>query len=159
MSPKARICLICRRSFEPNLRTRHQKVCSREPCQKERKRRKWRRWAAGHHAQRRFKARLWARSRPDYWRDYRKSHKDYALNDNKRRCLAAKRIQRSAKQTLIRAYCAERIASIRRLAKKVANSAKPTPIARLGMDMADYLYWRDVSAKQTHMVSTGPPSA
>ena len=157
MPRKAKCCLIWLVSFEPDPRTRHQRVCSGEPCQRERKRRKWRRWAAGHRRQRQIKARLWARSRPAYWRDYRKSHPDYAARDNKRRCLAAKRARRSAKQTLMLAHRAERIASIRRLAQQAARSAKQTPIFRLGMELADYLCWRDSSAKQTHMVLTGPP--
>ena len=159
MPPKVRICLICRVSFKPDSRTRHQKVCSRGPCQSERKRRKWRRWATGHRHQRRLKSRLWARSRPDYWSDYRKSHPAYRAREIKRMRLKRARSRRVAKQTLIRRAVIERLRQIEALDRYAKIVAKPTPIARQVNGVIEFLIWKEGVAKQTHIVSSSLPGA
>src|SRR3989338_1881046 len=101
MALKTKLCPICRKPFTPDPRAaKHQRVCSAEACQKERKRRKWRRWATRHKEQRKGKLCLWAEAYPHFWQHYRQENEGYRKQDNKRRCRAAKRARRSAKQTL-----------------------------------------------------------
>jgi len=153
---KTRPCLICLKPFTPDLRTaKHQRVCCDEACQKERKRRKWRRWAARHKEQRKGKLRLWAEAYPYFWRHYRQENEDYRKKDNKRRCRAAKRARRSAKQTLIWVQRAEGIGRLEDLAAQIQRSAKQTLIARGFLEVAGCLRLGVPSAKQPHIVSAG----
>lgn len=151
MENQQRQCSICQQYFYPNPRTGRQKICSRASCQKERKRREWRRWAARNTEQRKLKLRSWSCAYPHYWRCYRKTHPDYTARDNRRRCLSAKKSWRSAKQSLIKSMCAERLKAINNPGLSEKNSAKQTLIARQINDLVKYLIWRDCSAKHIHI--------
>lgn len=101
MTLKPKHCLVCRKAFSPNYRTPTQNICSRVQCQKERKRRKWRRWATGHGKQRRDKLRLWAQAYPHYWRHYRSNKAKAAYLEREIQRMRSKRkaLRRVAKQT------------------------------------------------------------
>lgn len=149
---KKRKCPICLDLFEPDPRTaKHQKFCSKDTCQKERKRRKWRRWAARNLGQKNLKIRLWAKSYPNYWRHYRRTHPEYVKRDNHRRCLKLRKQRCSAKQTLIKNACSERIKEIQNLEQITKNSAKQTLMFSMIKKIAEYLILKEYSAKHTHM--------
>lgn len=157
MTLKVKRCLICRKVFTQGRRNPQQKVCPGIKCQKERKRRKWRRWAAGHRKQRRDKLRLWAQAYPHYWRRYRKSNDHYRAQDNARRKKAHRRRRRAAKQTHFKTLYIEKLRSIQASGTSGKNAAKPTPMQRRINDVLECLIWRESAAKQTHIetVSAG----
>lgn len=123
------------------------KVCSKVECQKERKNRKWRLWAAMNVEVRKVKLRVWAKAYPHYWRHYRQRHPEYVARDNHRRCLSLRRQFYSAKQIQIKALVAERIQGIKNLLLEHRNSAKQTQLSAWVNSLAEYIIWRDSSAK------------
>lgn len=152
MPLNSKFCLICKESFVPDPRTcRHQKVCSGASCQRERKRRQWRRWAAGHKKQKKIKARLWAQSRPGYWAQYRKSHPAYRIREIKRLRLKRRSLRRVAKQTLIRHDFVDRLRAIESMDPGGINVAKQTLMARQIRGVIECLIWKEAVAKQTAM--------
>lgn len=153
MIVKSKTCLICRKAFIPDSRSPKQNVCSGVECQKERKRRKWRRWAARHRKQRRDKLRLWAQAYPHYWRRYRKNNDHYRSQDNVRRKKAHRRRRRAAKQTHFKTLYIERLKCIQAAGDCGKNAAKPTPIQRRINEVLECLIWRENAAKQTHIAA------
>ena len=156
--PPERACSICRVIFKPDPRTRRgqgyrQKVCSRPECQRERKRRYWRRCMASRpKSLKRHKeqTRRWARA-AGYWKQWRKGHPHYAAKDNLRRRLAAKAARRSAKQVQTRRRRAERIGCLRQMIAEAETSAKQAQFLPVIVGLVDYLDDRDCSAKQVQM--------
>lgn len=70
----------CRRHFLPNPRVKSQRYCSREGCQRVRKRLWQRQMMRSDHdyrANQRDCQRRWRKQNPDYWRKYRMSHPLY----------------------------------------------------------------------------------
>ncbi len=82
-------CEFCQKWFEPQHRARrHQRYCSNETCQLERKIVNNKDWHGRHpdyNKARKSKIRSWAKSYPNYWREWRKRHPDYVAQDNLRR--------------------------------------------------------------------------
>lgn len=150
-------CKICRRLFQPKPNVPKQKVCGGNSCQRERKRRKWRRWSKlnpDYAKSRQAKVRAWAAAYPDYWKHYRSTHPQYVQRDHQRRKAALRSSRRSAKQTQWRqilvdklrllqspdsSICSakqtqylrrvERIEDCLRSTMEAVCSAKPIPIA------------------------------
>jgi len=75
-----RICIFCRRSFEPCPTVPNQQYCSRSGYQKAR-RRKWQKEKLAideaYRANQANCQRAWRQKNPDYWRRYRKTHPAY----------------------------------------------------------------------------------
>ena len=100
-------CMICGELFSPDPRVRlTQKTCDKPSCRRERKRRADQAWRAknpGYSSGRAGKARSWARDYPDYCRQYRANHPDYAQKnrDQTRERMRASRLV-FAKQDAIR---------------------------------------------------------
>lgn len=97
----------------------------------------------------REQTRLWAQAR-GYWKEWRNrtENEPYRLRDNRRRRRARLKAKRAAKQCQLKVLRAERISAIRRMAAQTLAAAKQSQIARLGNEIADYLWWRDCAAKQ-----------
>lgn len=153
MALKQRPCLVCQSLFLPNPRTPQQKVCSQDLCQRERKRRQWRRWAFIHQEQKNRKLRLWAKAYPHYWRHYRK-HKAkpaYRQREIQRMRDRRKSLRRVAKQIQIRALYLERLRRIQTLGAVQKNVAKQTLIARRINEIVECLIWKERVAKQIPM--------
>lgn len=157
-SPPERSCSICQGSFEPDARTRRnrgyrQKVCSEPSCQRERKRRYWRRLMASlpkSLKRHREKTQLWAQAR-GYWKDWRKDHSRYVARDNERRRRARIKAERAAKQVQIRHLRAERIRHLRQMITQVKAAAKQVQFLPVIAGLVDYLDERDCAAKQVHI--------
>jgi len=149
------ICLQCDRSFQPDTRIGDaQRTCSREACQRMRKRAKLRRWRVLHPDRAQShpsKARAWAKAFPDYWQQYRREHPDYRAHDNERRRQARRRARRAAKETLIADISRRKLEALEAL-QSPDVSAKETPIDRRVEVVVDYLVWKERAAKESPMV-------
>lgn len=86
-----KLCLFCGNRFLPAGRNKKQRVCLRKRCQKKRKLKAWRRWAARNKSVKRLKLRVWSRAYPNYWRHYRAAHGTYRRKDIRRRVKARRR--------------------------------------------------------------------
>lgn len=88
-------CSACSRAFEPSPQVPRQSFCSAPECQRERRRRWQREKLASDPDYRENQARSqknWAKEHPDYWREYRQSHPEYAeLNRTKQHSRNRKR--------------------------------------------------------------------
>jgi len=126
-------CRICGRLFRPDPRTgARQRVCGRARCQRERKRRKVRRWRARHLEGVKFHRvtqKLWAKAYPDYWRHYRAAHPAYRRREALRRAEAQRRLRRSANETHWREIAVDKLRLIAEL-RGAGCSANETQIAR-----------------------------
>lgn len=152
MEDNRKQCLICQEMFYPDFRIgERQRICSKEACQRERKKRICRRWAARNSNQRKEKLKLWAKSYPNYWCQYRERHPEYVARDNRRRCLSAKCARRSAKHIHIRTLRAEQLKTILDIGLSEENSAKHIQLARQINGIVDYLFRRDCSAKHIYI--------
>lgn len=156
-------CCYCGRLYRPDPKTaRFQKACSREICQRARKRQKLRRWRTLHpeHAKRyQPKVRAWAKAYPDYWSRYRSSHPKYAKRDNRRRGRAIKRARCSANETSMSRIVVEKLHMLEALGPAIC-SANETPILRRMGAIEDCLRSTVAvvcSAKQTAMAAAAPP--
>ena len=125
-----RRCEFCHEWFTPDPRTvRTQRSCAKPACRKQRSRaavRNWRQQNQDCNKGRGPKIREWAKAYPDYWRQYRRYHPEYAAKDNQRR--------RTARQ-------------------RAKNAAKRNEIHRRVEGILDYLLWKELSAKQNEMAS------
>ena len=75
-----RRCSACGRLFRPCPQVKTQQYCSKDSCQKERKRRwqkKKRAEDPAYRANQLDANKRWREKNPDYWRDYRKRHSEY----------------------------------------------------------------------------------
>jgi hypothetical protein len=146
-------CRVCGRYFRPDPRKRgwnKQRTCGRDSCRQEQSRRKYQDWIKrhpGYQASRRLKVRGWAAAYPNYWRQYRRGHRQYTDRDNQRRLASKKRSQRSAKQTVRRGILVEKLLAVKGF--RAGGSAKQTVIARRVDALVDVLIWREGSAKQS----------
>lgn len=158
MSSKEKRCSICRELFKPDPRTRHnrgyrQRACSKPICQRERKRRYWRRLMASRPKSlkcHKEKTQLWAQAR-GYWKDWRKNHPRYAAKDNERRRRARLKAKRAAKQVQIKRLRAERIERLRHLVADAQSAAKQVQFLPMIIGLVDYLDERDCAAKQVYI--------
>ncbi len=149
-----RRCLICGDGFVPDPRTRQfQKSCSKDSCRRARKAladRAWRARNPGYSSGRAGKTRAWARTYPDYWRDYRAAHPDYAQRNRER---TRERIRASrlvfAKQDAIRRDPVGYLASLRPL----PLFAKQDAMAGLIDGIVDFLLDRERFAKPNDMAA------
>lgn len=77
---KNKRCAACDRLFRPRPQTPNQSFCSNTECQRER-RRQWQRLklqADPDYQDNQARAqRAWNKRNPDYWREYRQSHRQY----------------------------------------------------------------------------------
>jgi len=75
------VCCNCGLFFAPDPRNKNQKYCGKAQCQKARKA-AWQRnrmaTDADYRADQRLSRQKWARSHPDYWRNYRKQNPQIA---------------------------------------------------------------------------------
>ena len=75
-----RVCKNCQKRFRPNPRVKNQHYCSKEECQKAR-RRKWQKnkmsMDEDYRKNQRDCQKRWSQSHPDYWRKYREGHPEY----------------------------------------------------------------------------------
>ena len=75
------ICVCCGAGFEPHPAVKNQQYCSRRGCQRARRRRWQREKLARDEAYRQNQAaaqQAWRARNPDYWRQYRLCHPEYA---------------------------------------------------------------------------------
>lgn len=146
---KQRCCLICREWFIPDPRAcKQQKICSKSYCQKERKRKKWRRWAKRNKGLRNKKLCQWAYAYPHYWRHYRETHPFYRQKEMQRMNQKRKGLHRVAKQTYIRSLFIKRLQGIQTMGLKGQTVAKQTQISRQIQGILDCLIWVSNVAKQ-----------
>lgn len=141
MKPIQKPCAICLKPFERKPNIPKQKVCSRHHCQKERRRRKWRRWAKLHPDRAKHwpaKVQAWARAYPNYWRHYRRRHPGYVQRDNARRLRAIRRSRCSAKQTQWHQILVDKLRSLE-MPNPLICSAKQTPYLRRVENIEDCL--------------------
>jgi hypothetical protein len=77
-------CAACGRNFRPRPQTPNQAYCPTDACQKER-RREWqkakRRVDPDYRDNQAKAQRAWSLSNPDYWRQYRLAHPEYAIRN------------------------------------------------------------------------------
>lgn len=148
--------MICGKEFTPDPRVGHRQcVCSRKKCQKERKRKEWRRWAMRNREVRRLKLRQWAQAYPHYWRARRLKNEEYRRREKARKRKARKRAKRAAKQSQIKGQNIERLQALRQMGKGAQNAAKQSQTARRVEAVVEYLFWRENAAKHIHMAGAG----
>lgn len=151
-----RKCMVCGDVFVPDPRVgSKQKVCGREKCRKERKRRADARWRAANPGYRdQKKMRVWAAQYPRYWRAWRAGHPDYV---ERNRVQTRQRMQASrlvfAKQDAIRRDPVGYLESLR----PPAVFAKQDAIGALFDDLVTFLAVRLLFAKPNDMAL--PPAA
>jgi len=79
-----RKCKACGGHFSPRPQNPDQQFCSKPECQRERKRR-WQQHKRATDADYRDNQararRRWAQTHPDYWRQYRRNHPEYAARN------------------------------------------------------------------------------
>ena len=147
-NPKKR-CVVCHRWYEPDFRIGEgQLACDREECRKERKAeydRQWRKRNPGY-GPGRAQVRQWAKSYPNYWRQYRKTHPAYVERERMGRRSRRQRQKSAAKQVSMRQIAVEKLRSIQDLVPK--NAAKQVLIHRRVGAIVDYLFWKEGAAKQ-----------
>ena len=78
------ICKYCQSSFRPHPKVPHQKFCSRETCQKAR-RRLWQKMKLqnddDYKQNQKDAQQAWTKKNPNYWRIYRKNHPLYVARN------------------------------------------------------------------------------
>ncbi len=150
-------CEFCHEWFTPNPRTiKTQRSCTNPHCRKQRRNRAvrdWRRRNPDCNKGRGHKIRDWAKSYPNYWRQYRRQHPEYTARDNRRRCSAYREHKISAKRNEITRISLEKLESIRKL--EPVSSAKRNEIHRRVEGILDYLFWKERAAKQNEMAFLG----
>lgn len=141
-NPKKR-CYFCHEWYQPDVRTRgHQIACRDRVCSGNRRARADRNWRIKHprnSANWKYKVREWSRDYPYYWRHYRKSHPEYCKRDNRRRVLAARRANHSAKTDAMKQIAVEKLLSIRQIGMEY--SAKTDGTNRRVEGIVEYLFW------------------
>ena len=97
---KTKKCKSCGESFQPLPQVPNQTYCSAINCQHERKR-QWHRSKIkvdrDYQANQASAQKAWGHRHPDYWRDYRRSHPQYAERNKK---LQKKRSLKTVKQII-----------------------------------------------------------
>ena len=82
-----RQCLACGDSFVPCRTVKNQKYCSKYACQRERKRR-WERAKLSdeieYRENRQNAQKQWRENNPDYWCNYRRTHRKYVKRNRER---------------------------------------------------------------------------
>ncbi|ARK96186.1 hypothetical protein [Burkholderia pseudomallei] len=82
-----KLCVCCGDVFEPRPQTPEQVYCSSSACQRARKR-QWQREKlrtdSDYRDNQRDAQRAWLSRNPDYWRQYRRDHSDYATSGRAR---------------------------------------------------------------------------
>lgn len=139
-----RLCLICQNPFLADPRVgRRQRVCSKEACQKARKRRTWRRLAKGWRNKRRITLWEWAQGKATYWKDWRKKpdHCSYREREIKRMRRKRARLARVAKPTQRQRLYIERLQGLKAGLGTRGSVAKPTQIARRLDSLVECLIW------------------
>ena len=157
-TPK-RLCLICQCAFLADPRVgRRQRVCSKDACQKARKRRTWRRLAKGKRNQRRITLWEWAQGKATYWKDWRKKpeHSAYREREIKRMRLKRARQARVAKPIQRQRLYIARLQGLKAMGTP-ENVAKPTQIARRLDSLVECLIWDARVAKPTQMETVRAP--
>lgn len=160
MALKSRHCPICRRVFAPDPRTPKQRVCSAPRCQRERKRRAWRRLMASRSKsleRHRKQTRLWAQAR-GYWKEYRRRQRSAAYKEREIQRMRRKRrsLDRVAKQVLIKAGYLERLDNIQAMGLEAKTVAKQVLIHRRVNALVECLIWHERVAKQVHIETASP---
>lgn len=157
-NPKKR-CTFCGGWYTPDARTRTQQLaCGRWECRKKRKAQADRTWRIKHPdygGSRNMKVRAWARNFPDYWRQYRRTHQEYASKDIERRVRSRSKAELSAKQDAIRQFSLELFQSVQKIG--VEMSAKQDGIARRVEGIEEYLVRKGLSAKPNDTDLVMPP--
>ena len=154
-------CAYCGDGFRPDPRTaKHQKSCGRSACRRARRRQKQRHWRArnpDYERSRLVKRQVWAKAYPDYYRQYRAAHPEYAVRDNLRRVAARRRQKVSANVTALRQVVVEKAARLGAPRQPVL-SANVTALSRRVEAIEDCLLSTVaavVAAKQTGMAAFG----
>ena len=91
--PIRRRCVACGRLFNVRPQIPDQSYCAELPCQRERKRlwQKERRAADPDYKDNQARAQTaWVQRHPDYWREYRASHPEYASQNRERTRIRAR---------------------------------------------------------------------
>lgn len=157
MKVLTKICRYCGRKFRPDPRAvGNQRCCGREPCRRERRRRKWQSWIKRHPdyrkaADQRNKTKAWSKTYPDYWRQYRAANAEYRERERRRMVAKRRRARRVAKQAGIGKIAVGKLRKIESRGPKTV--AKQTGIARRLDGVVQFLLWKEAVAKQTGMVS------
>jgi hypothetical protein len=157
MPIKKKRCQVCRRWFIPDPRTSHQVCCDKPECRKRRKaaaNKKWRLDNPRYDKSRAGKKRAWARGR-DYWRNYRRTHPNYAARDNKRRSKARRSRKCAANQAMRRKIAVGKLESLRNITPD--SAANQDVIARRMEVLVEYLFPQERAANQIH-TDSGPAS-
>jgi hypothetical protein len=82
-----RWCSACGQPFEPRPQTPRQAYCTKDVCQRARKRlwQRTKRSTDGDYRENQAVAQqLWRRNHPDYWREYREEHPGYTVANRER---------------------------------------------------------------------------
>jgi len=98
-----RKCKACGCDFPPRPQNPDQQFCSKLKCQRERKRRwqKHKRATDADYRDNQARAqRRWAQAHPDYWREYRRKHPDYAARNRAQQCERDRRRARRGREDL-----------------------------------------------------------
>lgn len=142
-------CESCYKWFDPNPRSPHQRYCLAPACQKNRKIAAKKRWWLNnpdYGKARQVKIRTWAKGYPDYWRNYRQEHPDYAKKERHRMRSARKKAKSVAKQDAVHQIYVEKLESIRQL--EPVSVAKQDAVYRRINDIVECLLWKEGVAKQ-----------
>jgi hypothetical protein len=161
MKVSKRRCHFCKRWYQPHPRTaHHQRACADPACQEKRKAENNLRWQGqnkGYDKTRGAKKRVWARQYPNYWQHYRVKNLAYREKDNRRRVLARRKTSVSANQAMIRKISVEKLQGIRGKALELsANQAVIKPAMTGIFELAGYLLWKELSAKQDAIANNTP---
>ena len=89
--PKRKQCHYCGKWYVPDPRTaKFRTACQKSSCRKKRKKQAQAAWLkknpryfCSHY----YKTKLWLAKHPDYQRNYRRAHREYAAKDNKLRAI------------------------------------------------------------------------
>jgi hypothetical protein len=143
-------CDYCGRWYSPHPRTwRQQRACAAPACRKRREaqaQQSWRKRHPDYEQGRRLKRRAWAKTYPDYWRQYRKTHPEYALREKRRMRRKREGVRRVANQNAISAIAVEKLTSIRE--GEPENVANHNAIYRRVDGIIGYLLWKECVANQ-----------
>lgn len=161
MKVSKRRCQFCKRWYQSDPRaSHHQRACADPACRKRRKAENNRRWQEqnkGYDKTRGAKKRLWARQYPNYWQDYRAIHPEYRQSDNRRRVRARRKASVSANQAMIHKISVEKLRGIQGKALELsANQAVIKPAMTRIFELAGYLLWKELSARQDMIANYVP---
>lgn len=146
---KKKRCEFCQEWFTPHPFSPHQRGCAKPACRKQRKAAAGKRWWGknpDYGKSRRQKIRVWARNYPNYWRQYRKNHPDYAGRDNHRRRAAHKKARTAAKQDAATQVYVETLNSIVDT-NPISAAKQDTAHGRINA-LLKCLIWKETAAKQ-----------